>query len=286
MKCSVCNFENPENARFCASCGSTLPVAAPQATPPTTPRPTTPPVTQRPATPPTTPRPATPPTTPRPATPPVTPQPTTPPTYRFVKPNVNKAVNSPKVKGTKKKEKAPINVFDLLRSFIYFILAALSAAFIFFEPAVRVKSAFNKEVFGDLSFFTVIMNLITGGDRYNPTVISIIMGVAALLLVFSSALFWLITLIAKLIKKSYSESRTMALIFTVLNSIVIAALVPVASRFSGVMNQACALEARILADDVASITSVWGIVFAVLCIVLIIVEKIFASKEKQNTKKD
>ena len=38
-----------------------------------------------------------------------------------------------------------------------------------------MQSSFSTDTFGELSLFSVMVNLITGGDKYNPTAVSIIM---------------------------------------------------------------------------------------------------------------
>ncbi len=176
-------------------------------------------------------------------------------------------------------------LFVFLQMIIYLALAAGSIAFIFFEKGASVNSLFDSSVSKDFSFIDIITSLIFGTARANPTSISIIMGITAIILTFGSAIFWVTTFFTRAFKKSYHESHVMAVIFTILNSVVIALLAPLASRFSGMLKQACAKKVNMLIDDVGSISSVWAIVFAVICIALIVAELIFASKEKKCHKK-
>ena len=185
-----------------------------------------------------------------------------------------------------KNARGKAGVFLFLQLFLYLAIAAATILFIFFDKGVRVQSSFSTDTFGELSLFSVMVNLITGGDKYNPTAVSIIMGVGVVILAFCIALFWGVVFFTKIIKKFHKESHVMTLIITALNLAAVCLLVPLAYRFSGILTQICAREVNFMAAEISSISSIWSYVFAGCVVLMIAAELIFASKEKKLRKED
>lgn len=249
MKCSACNFENSPNTRFCARCGNPMKSESRVNSE----------VGMQGA--------------------PVSSGPQAKPAYTGVNSQAS-------MKETVAKPRKKANVKAIFLAFfqmlVYAVLAALPVIAIFIEKGVRVQSAFKASVHKDFSLFSIMTDLISGSERCNPTAISIIMGLSAMILVFACTFSWIVALLLKPLKKFHSESHVLALILTALNSISLSVLVPLAYRYSGVLQHICARNANMLAGDVKSVTSVWAFVFAGICVVLVIVELILASQEKKS----
>ncbi len=261
MKCVKCNYENLPGAKFCICCGTPLSNESNKA--PTNIAPTTPVATK------------TSPVAPV-ATPPVATPVYTPPVA------VKKVLSPQEIAIRKAKTKA--TVFNLLQLLFYIAIIAVILMPLFLENGVKVQSTFKKSSFKEFALFDIIKLLVSGGDKYNPTMLSIIMGVSTAILCFGSAISWTAAFFAKIIKRFDKELHTLSLILTGLSIAVTAAIVPVAYRFSGILKQAIAREANMFVDDIASVNSIFAFVFAGICIALIVIELIFASKEKQSKK--
>lgn len=244
MRCCKCNFESVPSDRFCQHCGAKL---EPEHSEPQ-------------------------------ANPGVQPAAVNQPDAKAI---ANKAADT---NAEPKSSKVKARLFLFLQLFIYLAIAAVTVLLIFLENGVRVQAAFSDDAFRECSLFSVIANLITGGDKYNPTAISIVMGVSTIILVFSSAILWMVTFFTKIIKKFHKESHLMTLIITALNLAAVCLLLPLAYRFSGVLTQICAREANFPVSEVSSIGSVWTFVFSGIILLLIIAELVFASKEKKFKK--
>lgn len=175
-------------------------------------------------------------------------------------------------------------LFLLLQLLLYLMIVAGTLLFLFFEKGVRVQSAFREDAYQEISLYSVMGNLVTGGEKYNPTALSIVMGVSAILLAFSSAFFWMVTFITKSIGKFHKESHVMTLIITALNLAAVCLLLPLAYRYSGVLKQICARAANFPVSEVSAVGSVWTFVFSGTILLLIVAELIFASKEKKYRK--
>lgn len=184
-------------------------------------------------------------------------------------------------KPSKKKTELKVKVLASLQVLIYLVIAALNMFFMFFRDGVRVKCSYSANAYKDYSFFSVLMKLISGGERYNPTVVSIIIGVGTLLLVFSCAVFWLFASGTKICGRFHRESHVMALIISFLNLLCMCISLPLAYKFSGILKAVYAREANFPISDITSIYSVWSFVVTGVMLVLIVLECIILSAEKK-----
>lgn len=200
-------------------------------------------------------------------------------TEKRTKPPVHSSSNNMKKSKLRAKSLAAVQVL------IYLMISSLNMFFMFFQNGVRVKCSYSSKAYKDYSFFSVLLKLVSGGERYNPTVISIVIGVSAILLVFSCAFFWLFTAGTKIFGKFHRESHIITLIISFLNLVCICVSLPLAYRFSGILKLVYAREANFPISEITSIYSVLSFVIAGIILILIILECIVLSAEKKELSK-
>ena len=105
----------------------------------------------------------------------------------------------------------------LLQSLVGIVLAVFTFFFAFFPSSVAIKTTgvetFNNSKF---SLLHIIGSLVSGTERYNPSVLSIVMGVAVFIFIFAASAFWLFSAAAALMRKGEKGLRRIAVIFTFL----------------------------------------------------------------------
>lgn len=182
-------------------------------------------------------------------------------------------------------EKIKAMVFWCLQMVIYLTFIAGNILILFFEKTIKVNVNFEEFDRPNLSLIETLLGLINGSSRVNPTVVSIIMGISAMVLIMGSSTAWLAVLITKIVDKGHKAAHALALIISFISLPYFALLIPLANRFSKVLLPFSAKALNIYETDIESVISIWLFVFVGIYIALIIMELIFALLEQKATEK-
>ena len=185
----------------------------------------------------------------------------------------------------KKPASQPLNKNGLalrfFQAFIMLILASGIFLFAFWENSVIVKTTSSENlIFGDFSLLHVIGSLVVGTEQYNPSVLSIVMGITAFIFIFSAAAFWLFSVIALLMRKGENGMRRIAAILTFLALGAACSLVPLAYNFVSQFKDIYTKFAGAYAYEMKSISSPVSYVWAGIVVLLVIAIWIFTFKRK------
>ena len=196
---------------------------------------------------------------------------------------------APKPAKTAKPKKAPkqrnIKGFKLLifQEFTYVVLAAMMFFIAFFEKSLVVETTKSDSlIIGDFSILNAIGNLVFGDDRYNPTVLSIVMGITVSIFIFAAAAFWLFCVIAAILRKGETGMRRMSVILTFGALATVCALPHLAYAFVSQFKLIYARAIHTFPDDIKGITAPLSYIIAAIVVLLIITTWIFASKRKKK----
>jgi len=131
-----------------------------------------------------------------------------------------------------------------------------------------------------------ITSSISGVGLYNPTIISIALGMGAMLFVYSAPVFAILSLIAYIIKKGFKAFHTLFMISSLTASVYVAAYIPVAKIIIPWFNELADPSNQILSNDLGKIGFLIPIIFAVLAIAVVIVGTIIVFKKIKGDSKN
>lgn len=225
MFCPFCGNNNPDAIKFCGKCGGNLQTFNKSAPTPT-PKPTTPP-------------------TPKPTTPP--PTRVTPPPIRPAKPAA--PPKPPKEKKPIDKQKVQQVCLQLLLVLLYSAIAVALLLFLHGENSIQVKPEMSQ----DLSINQFLNIAIKGNRLFHPTVLSISLGIATLILLYAVPVFALVAMVGCFLKQKAVKLHTVYMVASCTAAAVMTLVPPLALRLVPDFKQALALQAGALADDLTGV---------------------------------
>jgi len=171
----------------------------------------------------------------------------------------------------------------LLKSFVCIVLAAFMVFIVFFPNSITIETT-GMETFNNSKFslFHVIDSLVSGTARYNPSVLSIVMGVTVFISIFAAAIFWLFSAIAAIIRKGEKGLRCIAAIFTFLALGLSCILPHLAYRFVSQFKFIYSRAVGVLVEDIKGISPLFLYIGAGIIVLLIVFMWILISKLKRK----
>ena len=170
----------------------------------------------------------------------------------------------------------------ILQVLISLVLAALMFFFISLENSVILEVTGNENSDYKFSLLDIIHTLILGTKKYHPSVLSIVIGVNAIIFIFAAAAFWLFTAVATLICKGEKGMRRMAMVLTVYAIGSICTLPYLAYKFISQIKFMYARIVNVLLEDVNGIISFLSLIWAGIVVLCMIAIWILAFQRKKK----
>ena len=161
-------------------------------------------------------------------------------------------------------------------------LAAFMFFFAFFQNSISIETL-GIETFNDnkFSLLHVIDTLVHGTERFNPSVLSIVMGVGVFIFVFAASAFWLFSAVATIIREGENGMRRISVILTFIALGTACALPHLAYMFVSPFKSAYARLVGVLQEDMDGVFPLFLYVWAGIAFLLVIATWILASKNKK-----
>jgi len=172
-------------------------------------------------------------------------------------------------------------LFRFLQIVSSFVLAVIMFLFPFWTSAFSFTTPSGSNTISDeFSLLHIIDSLVQGTERYNPSVLSIVMGVTVFIFIFATAFFWLISAITTLIRKGENGMRRMSVIltcFTVWSVCMLPYLsYALISHFKSIYARSLGIQPK----NINGVSSIATFIWAGVVVLFIVLIWIFMQKRK------
>lgn len=170
----------------------------------------------------------------------------------------------------------------LLQTLFGVSLAAFMFFFSLFQNSISIMTT-GVETYNDSKFplFHIIDSLVHGTERYNPSVLSIVMGAGVFIFVFASSAFWLFSASATLIRKGEKGMRRISVILTFSALGSACALPHLAYLFVSQFRYAYARTVGVLPEDMSGVSTIFLSVWTGIAVLLLIATWVVAAKRHE-----
>jgi len=204
------------------------------------------------------------------------------PTPKAVPPVIPKPAPAPKPVKVKKEHK-PIKInkkvivtiiLAIVLTLVYAAMAVIPFLLLDRADTVVVSTVFDDDVFG---YFTLegFAKLLTDGNKlFNPTAISLALGISLHVLTYCVPIFAAISLIASYVNKKSVSLHVLSSIMTTLYAALIAVIAPVSVWLIPNFKDALAVSLKFIMGDVAAVSSTAFIIVAGIMVGLVVIASI------------
>lgn len=202
-------------------------------------------------------------------------------------------VKSTPVKANLKRVKAPGEiktkaVFSVILVVFYAAAAFLAVSFPFAENALTIKASADVAYTDSYSVAEILGVMTSGNDYFNPTSLSVALGVAVYVFLFAVPVVALVALVTSVINRRFYSLHILFVTVTTLAAGAVAAFMPVVLEFAPGFEQAVMRSKGMFVQQVKSLIFATPIIYAGLlmaCVVgTFVVTLIFNQRRKRYEK--
>ncbi|MDR0287042.1 MAG: zinc ribbon domain-containing protein [Clostridiales bacterium] len=169
----------------------------------------------------------------------------------------------------------------LLWAAVSIALAVFMFFFAFLPNSIAIKTTgIETSNNNKFSLLNAIGSLVLGTERYNPSVVSIVMGITVFIFIFAASAFWLFSAVASLVRKGEKGLRRIAAIFTFLALGSACALPHLAYKFVSQFKFIYSRAVGVLSEDINGVSPLFLYIWTGIAVLLIVTMWILDSKLK------
>ena len=165
-------------------------------------------------------------------------------------------------------------ILAIVLTLVYAAMAIIPFLILDRSDTVVVSTVFDDDVFG---YFTLegFAKLLTDGNKlFNPTAISLTLGISLHVLTYCVPIFAAISLIASYVNKKSVSLHVLSSIMTTLYAALIAVIAPVSVWLIPNFKDALAVSLKFIMGDVAAVSSTAFIIVAGIMVGLVVIASI------------